>query len=181
MIFEIFRGLIITLLIVILLRTFGRKKEVLSNWSHYFDYFQFSTEDFYKEVTRHIMNRNIPEVYFNTHERRESTTNFFNNRMYLRITTSGYIFDICAAPYGKGYFVSWWLLQDTPFFKRLLLNIPLLGSIIYKKTLFQIDCETMFRTCIHLAIQDAIKEMSEAQGYRTLTDSEKQITVLPAK
>ncbi len=178
---EILFPLLIIILIVVLLRTFGGKKEVLSNWSHYFDYFQFRSEDFYTQVTRHIRNRNIPNVYFDMHDRLESIANLVNKRVYLRITTSGYIFDVCAAPYGNGYFVSWWLFEDTDFIKRFLLNIPLIGRIIYKKTLFQIDTETMFRTCIHLAIQDAIKEMSEAQGYRTLTDSEKQITVLPAK
>ena len=33
------------------------------------------------------------------------------NRQYLRMHRGKHAFDICAAPFGNGFFVSWWLTE----------------------------------------------------------------------
>src|SRR5205814_777575 len=35
-------------------------------------------------------------------------------RDYLRISYGRYSFDLCAAPFGRDYFFSWWLVQRQP-------------------------------------------------------------------
>ena len=34
-------------------------------------------------------------------------------REYLRMQRGKYAFDICAAPFGNGFFVSWWFTSTT--------------------------------------------------------------------
>lgn len=37
---------------------------------------------------------------------------FSGKREYLRVTRGRFTFDICAAPYGTGFFFSWWLAKS---------------------------------------------------------------------
>src|SRR5207248_3132002 len=37
-----------------------------------------------------------------------------DNRQYLRVSLSRFAFDICAAPFGKDFFFSWWLMERQP-------------------------------------------------------------------
>ena len=46
-------------------------------------------------------------------------------RTYLRVSREGLNFDICAAPFGTGYFFSWWLAK----IPRILLDFAVLFGI----------------------------------------------------
>lgn len=98
----------------------GRPEVILSHWFNTLDGFQTSAMAFYESVRQAIERREIPKVEMSLVEWHESGM-FSAKRAYLRVKREDYVFDICAAPYGTGFFFSWWLGQS--------LNINI-GSIL---------------------------------------------------
>jgi hypothetical protein len=41
------------------------------------------------------------------------------DREYFRVTRGRLVFDVCAAPFGKGFFFSWWLAEARPSLRFL--------------------------------------------------------------
>src|SRR4249919_1296994 len=80
---------------------------IISHWFNTIENFQASPMQFYASVEEAIKRRQIP---FSSTERVEWHEGgiFSAQREYLRITRNDHIFDICGAPYGTGFFVSWW-------------------------------------------------------------------------
>lgn len=86
---------------------------VLSHWHHLEDDFATSGESFYQAVEAAVRERQVPDVTFSREEFREFHV-ATAKRDYLRLKRGLVVFDLCAAPYGTGYFVSWWLVQLGP-------------------------------------------------------------------
>jgi hypothetical protein len=84
-----------------------------SHWYHSFPNFQASPLEFYSSVEQAVKRREIPDSTPSRIEYQESGL-LSARREYLRITRGGLVFDICAAPFGQGFFVSWWLARITP-------------------------------------------------------------------
>ena len=107
-------------------------RRVLSNWQMLFEEFQTSALDFYTAVEEAVKRREAPDLEFSHVDWKEKGI-LSAKRTYLRVKRGRLNFDICAAPYGRGYFFSWWL-AETPSFAALgyflLLILALgLGSI----------------------------------------------------
>src|SRR5262245_34693812 len=86
---------------------------VFSHWFKMIDGFAMSPSEFYKAVEAKIAERQIPGVQ--TIEITCSEGGFFAaKRVYLRVKRKDKIFDICGAPFGRGFFVSWWLGDKPP-------------------------------------------------------------------
>lgn len=99
---------------------------VFSHWHQLFEGFNTSSLDFYAELEGAIAARQIPEVSISRVTWSES--GFFSaKREYLRIARRGFKFDICAAPFGSGFFFSWWLVRIPRFLEGILLFVALLG------------------------------------------------------
>jgi len=94
---------------------------------------------------------------------------FSAKREYLRVVRNEYIFDICAAPFGNGFFFSWWFGTRN---RSVLARIPVLNTMLgvnpRKKTLYQLDTEDMFRLSIHSCYADAIVQVTTPKGSRGL-------------
>jgi len=119
----------------------ARGGNVVSHWHTLIDDFNTSTLDFYLAVEQAVEARELPEVRFSRADFKEG--GFASaKREYLRVERRNVAFDICAAPYGKGFFFSWWLSRLGPahpflyilgflgaiFFGPLILWYPLRGS-----------------------------------------------------
>jgi len=133
---------------------------IYSRWHHSFDGLQFSSMDFFKTVEESISKRQIPELSFkriNLHEKGM----FSAKREYLRISRNEYAYDIGAAPFGTGFFVSYWFGEKLGFWKRLILSIPLIGYLysrsLKRKTYFEHDTENMFKGGVHSSIMESIE------------------------
>ncbi len=100
---------------------------VFSHWNKPFDGFQTSAMDFYASVEAALQRRQIPDVSVSRVDLHEGGT-LSAKREYLRFTRQKLAFDLCAAPYGTGYFFSWWLGEKRP--NRVLCCAILLGAII---------------------------------------------------
>jgi len=150
----------------------------LSSWQHTFEDLQFSTQEFYTAVEAIVKEREIPDVKIERVTFSESKLLIGNRREYLRVKRKQYVFDICAAPFGKDFFISWYLGETTGFFKELIAKIPGIGPLIVKaselKTYYQSDTEAMFKGSIRLCVNRALDNIATTKGVRLLSDFERQ-------
>lgn len=87
--------------------------EPLGNWNKLFGDFEASPTEFYAAVEKAIQRRQVPDTKLSRVEWRESGFTSAK-REYLRVIRGQYVFDICAAPFGTGFFFSWWFAQSRP-------------------------------------------------------------------
>lgn len=96
--------------------------EILSHWSTLIDGLTYSSKEFYAQLEGTIRDRNIPKAKTSTVEFSEGGV-LSAKRLYFRVQRGEHTFDVCAAPFGRGFFVSWWLLTPArpspePYFAR---------------------------------------------------------------
>jgi len=88
---------------------------VISHWYKLLESLQYSALEFYSAVEKAVADRQIPSTSTSRVDRHEGGV-LSARREYLRIERGQYIFDVCGAPFGKGFFVSWWLSERrSPF------------------------------------------------------------------
>jgi hypothetical protein len=104
-------------------------KDPLGHWNAFFDDFATSPLDFYKEVETAVAARGLPDVTISRVEYRQAGV-LSDRREYLRVRRERLVFDICAAPYGKGFFFSWWFLDyPASWAKAFVILLALLGGL----------------------------------------------------
>jgi len=168
-------SVLIFFVVVIFILVAIRPSEIVSRWHHFFDEAQYSSEEFYRVMTESIEKRKIPNSKSWRIKFFESTI-ISAQREYLRVSNVVYLFDICAAPYATGFFVSWWLresksLAELAFERIFRANV--------RKTYYQMDSQTMFQDAVHQAVLESIEAMTSTKGVRGLTELERQITFNP--
>jgi len=150
---------------------------ILSNWCTSIDGLHFSATEFYSLVEQRIKDHKIPET--SVKKISLSQTGILSaKREYLRVNRKDYSFDICAAPFGTQFFVSWWFGERAGFLKELLAKIPVIGPLFIRynqsKTYYQLDTEAMFREAIRQCVLDAIDSITKEKGLRALSDLDRQ-------
>lgn len=147
-----------------------------SKWHHHFHNLQFSTQEFYTLVEVKLKEESIKGIHFERVSYTEGGL-FSSKREYLRVSRKELIFDICAAPFGKGFFVSWWHGESVGFVKDLLGKIPVVGPVIVKvssfKTFYQMDTEQMYKDVVKSCVQNAIEEITSSKGVKGLSELER--------
>jgi len=104
------------------------KKTILSHWHHRFETLPFSSTEFYQRVKEVLETKGMKHV-------ESSLVNYSQggllspNREYLRIKYKEYVFDLCAAPFGTGYFISWWLGEMVSPIRDFWINLPTFGNL----------------------------------------------------
>jgi len=152
---------------------------VLSHWSTLIENFQSSPQEFYATVEAAIAKRKLPNVSVSRVSGREGGT-FSASREYLRVTKNEFIFDICAAPFGTGYFYSSWqtLKQESGCLRLFLIwsivGIPFLFLPRPRLTYYQMDTAQMFQKAIHNAVLEAVDTVTNAKGIRALSETERK-------
>ncbi len=140
-----------------------------SNWAHFFPEFQFQTLEFYTLVKEKLVLWKVPDTSIDQVIFTERGA-FSHDRIYLRVKYGAYSFDICAAPYGTGFFVSWWFGENIGCLLRVLMLVPVLGTFIrkriYFKTYYILDVQAMFQEAVRLAVNDAMNEITRDKGIR---------------
>lgn len=151
--------------------------EVISHWSHFFQSFTLSANEFYTTAERIIAAHQMPNSEVKRVQHKEGGM-FSSNREYLRIKHGNLVFDVCAAPFGTDFFISWWL-YETEGTATSLLKSTKIGSFLkareQSQTFFQADEEAMFRSCVHECILEAVAKVTEGKIERQLTTDEKAI------
>ncbi len=98
----------------------------LAHWHHSFNNLQESPQKYYNNVVQAISQRKLPDIDISRIDYREGGV-LSGKRLYLRVQRKEHIFDICAFPFGSGFYFSWWLGRKYCLFWRLVMAIPLLG------------------------------------------------------
>jgi hypothetical protein len=84
--------------------------QVVGQWHTLVEGFSTSSLDFYELVKAGIAKRQLPDLKISQVTWKESGLGSAK-RIYLRVSRESLNFDICAAPFGTGYFFSWWLAR----------------------------------------------------------------------
>ncbi len=85
----------------------------LGHWSTLVEGLQASPRECYAAIEAAIKRREVPETVA-SHITYKEASFLSADRIYLRVTRKMLAFDICAAPFGNGFFFSWWLSRAQP-------------------------------------------------------------------
>ncbi|MBI5374185.1 MAG: hypothetical protein HZA77_02050 [Candidatus Schekmanbacteria bacterium] len=121
--------------------------------------------------------REIPDCNYSRVNYREGGI-FSSSREYLRIRRKEYVFDICGAPFGNSFFVSWWLGERVSIIKAILLAIPFVGQLTMRffkpDTYYKRDTALMFQESVRQSVLEVIDEITKAKGLRSLTENDRK-------
>jgi hypothetical protein len=148
--------------------------ELGEHWNHLFPNLQFSSEEFYSLVEAKIHSQAMPDVRI-TRVNYAETSIISNRREYLRVERKEDLFDICAAPFGTGFFVSYWLGKPTHAVRDWALNVPFLGAAVegfQGSTYYVVDTASMFKGSVIGCIKASIEEITTSKGVRGLSEME---------
>ncbi len=106
----------------------GAQQGVISHWYHLVEDFQTSALDFYTAIEEAVERRGVSDIKTSRVEWKEGGM-LSAKREYLRIQRGNLAFDVCAAPYGNGYFFSWWVAR-VPALHPLIALMALFGILI---------------------------------------------------
>jgi len=86
----------------------AKPTKVASHWSTLLEGLQFSSQEFYVKVEKALQIRQVPDLKVARVDWKEGGA-LSARREYLRLQRERLVFDICAAPFGTGFFVSEWV------------------------------------------------------------------------
>jgi hypothetical protein len=86
----------------------AKPTQVEAHWSKLLEGLQFSPQEFYQRVERALQTRQVPNLDVSRVDWKEGGP-LSARREYLRLQRERLVFDICAAPFGTGFFVSEWI------------------------------------------------------------------------
>src|SRR5713226_7467213 len=101
---------------------------VISHWYKLIEGLQASPTELYRSVETMLQNRKIPNAESSRVDWKEAGT-FSASREYLRMQRGKHVMDICGAPFGNGFFISWWLAEARP--SAVLPTVGALGVIMF--------------------------------------------------
>jgi len=159
--------IVLLVLVIIVIIAVGKTPlTIKSHWQHFYDGYQISTTDFYTQVEAGLRNRKIQDLSY-TQESFLQSHIFSAKRVYLRITENEYVFYICAAPFGTGTFISWWLcIKDESFINKIPILSRMAGKDRSNKTFYQMDTEDMYKSVIHSTVVDVANSLTANTGFR---------------
>jgi len=88
----------------------AKEPDFISHWDQLIENWQASPLEFYNSVEKALEARSVPQTQWTRVEHKEGGI-ASANRVYFRTQRGKYAFDICAAPFGTGFFVSWWFTE----------------------------------------------------------------------
>lgn len=157
---------------------------IISNWNHLIEGFETSPKQYYALVEEAIKRRNLPDIKISRIDWKEGGI-MSAKREYLRVRRRDYIFDICGAPFGNGFFFSWWLGEKAQGCLVSILEFPVIGTVfgfllkyfLKPATYYRIDSAIMFQKSVHAAILEVIDTLTTEKGIKALTEMERKPTM----
>jgi hypothetical protein len=106
-------------------------ENVVAHWHKLIENFQTSSKDFYTSVELALDRRRIPGLKVTRVNWSEGGV-LSPNREYLRVSGDRHSFDMCAAPFGTGFFFSSWVTKRKARFVLLyVISFVLLTAVIW--------------------------------------------------
>lgn len=156
-----------------------KRKDHHSNWNTLVDKFSFSSQEFYKLLREELNDHGITGMKISNARLKEGNM-FSSRRLYLRVEWKEYQYDMCAAPFADGFFLSWWLLFKTSVGQMITARIPFIGFWLVKKwypvTYYKVDTASMFMSYCHQSVLNVLDEITKDSGVR-VNDTERKPTL----
>lgn len=150
---------------------------ILSNWNMFVDGMQQSSDRFYQEVESLIGKHDLKGVKLERVEIAEGGL-FSSKRAYLQVRRDEYVFHVCAAPFGNGFFVSWWFGAIEQGLLAWLKTLPIIGILMrvaFKPwTYYRADTAAMFNAITSGAVGTALDAAIDGQGLKALSVEQKK-------
>lgn len=108
---------------------FKKRADVLNHWIAFVDQFSLSPSEFYASLEKELHQRNIPKMEFSRIEFPEGGL-LSEKRVYLRMLRERIVFDVCAAPFGNGFFFSC-RTAEIPLVLKLWQLIAVLSLLVF--------------------------------------------------
>jgi hypothetical protein len=164
--------LVILLLIALVRGAIQNMQTVHSSWLQYIDGQPFTTQEFYTELENEIQEQAIPNISI-TRITYPQGGMFSKSRIYLRVQCKEYVFDVCAAPFAKGSFVSWRMGEIPNAANAFLMAIPWIGKFVRnrEKTFFELDNEALFKERFSACVRKVFESMTTDQGKRSISQT----------
>jgi hypothetical protein len=108
---------------------FSPKEKVHNHWYAPVDNFHFASADFYKRIEAELEARKVPGLEISRVKFKEGGL-LSANREYLRLKRERLVFDICAAPFGTGFFFSFRFVE-LPLGVKPLEILVLFGGLAF--------------------------------------------------
>jgi hypothetical protein len=157
-----------------------RATSILSHWNHFVPGMQQSSNEFYQGVESGLTAHNLGDTKLERVEIAEGGI-FSDKREYLQVRRKEHVFHVCAAPYGNGFFVTWWLGEKRSGLFAELASWPyigfifrLLAQVAKPLTYYRIDTALMFQSVTHGAVLDVLDGVVSAKGLRALSDTDRK-------
>lgn len=153
----------------------------ISHWNHLARGLMLSSNDFYSLIERALAEEQLDKTTLQRVNVSEGGI-FSGKREYLQIRRNEFVFHCCAAPFGTGFFVSWWLGELEPGFRKWLCSLPYVGLVfniffnrmVAPMTMYRMDTAQMFQSAAHGAIMRAVDGALSAKGLTNLSDAERK-------
>lgn len=162
-------GVLILLVIILVMGRLARRYPAknIDDWRTLILGLEITPQEFYSALDETISKIQIPDGKRSPIHWHEGGM-FSPKREYARFRRKEYVLDVCAAPYGGEFFVSWWLGETLSIFLYPLYKIPVVGPwIVYflrRPTYYRCDTASMFCTAIHGAVSDTVRQICESKG-----------------
>ncbi len=150
-----------------------RRGEVVAHWHVLVDNFNTSALDFYSALEAALAERKMPNIRIARVDRREAGV-LSARREYLQVSLGRLKYDICAAPYGTGYFFSSWMAETRPI-RIIEWILRFFGK--RASTYYALDSRLMFQESVRRALTATIDSVRAAQGLRALSPDEMRPTI----
>jgi len=165
------------LLITVLSALFKKNKgQYHSHWSYLIPDFKYSTEEFYEKLKKGVVQNKIDKCQSRVVMEKEGNA-FSASRKYFKISWKEYDFYMCAAPFGNGFFLSWWLFYKFRKREIIVASIPFLGPALLQKffpvTMYRLDTAIMFMEYCHEVMLSEVDSITETSGIRLAEESRK--------
>lgn len=138
---------------------------------------QASPLEFFGAVEAAVHKRKISQVKLSRVDWKEGGI-LSAKREYLQVRRKRHLFDICGAPFGNGFFVSWWLGTIESPLTNGIARIPIIGPLVTNTinpmTYYKIDTAMMFQSLVHNAVLEVIDTETETKGVRQLAEFERK-------
>lgn len=144
------------------------RKNLKHAYKHFAD-MQLSADQFYKDLEKLVAEYQYPDIQVYRQFLRPAGL-FDEKREYLVFMRGNYRFYVCAAPYGKSYFISWWFQFAQNPIVAWLFRSPIISFLFEddETTLFKQDTQLMFENSINSLISEYTATIQPQHGKRVL-------------
>lgn len=140
---------------------------VHSHSYQHFEDLQLSSNDFYSLLEKLIKEYQYPDVVCTRQSQKEGGL-LSSKREFLCITRKRHSFFVCASPFGKSFFISWWHQEDANTAANIAGKFfgTAVANRMEAKNYYQLDTELMFTQSITAIIKMAVEKVKADHGFR---------------